>query len=269
MTRKCLAATSAMLATWGMLSILGLGCGGPSAEPSIGPLLVASASSLQEALPEAARAFEADGGGTVALSFGSSGQLASQIEHGAPFDLFLAADRSFVDRLAEIGDVDPTTARDYARGRLVLVSRSDLEAPIAAMADLARDDVRAVAIAEPEFAPYGRAARQVLEAAGLWETIAPKLVRGRSVRQALQYAQSGDADAALVAESLALAAGLPSVAVDPALHEPLHQRLAVTSSSSRPDLAAAFASFLIDGPGRDILARHGFLPPEGDPAMGQ
>ena len=157
----------------------------------------------------------------------------------------------------------PRTARDYARGRLVLVSRSDLDEPIAALADLGRPDIRAVAIADPEFAPYGRAAREALEAAGLWESIASKVVRGRSVRQALQYAESGDADAALVAESLALASGLPSVPIDPSLHEPLDQRLAVTASSSRPEAAADFAAFLIDGSGRAILRRHGFLAPSG------
>ena len=263
MTRKRLAAQSASIATFGILSILELGCGGPSSEATDGPLLVAAASSLQEALPEAARAFEAEGGGPVALSFGSSGQLATQIENGAPFDLFIAADRAFVDRLAEGGAVDPRTARDYARGRLVLVSRSDLDEPIAALADLGRPDIRAVAIADPEFAPYGRAAREALEAAGLWESIASKVVRGRSVRQALQYAESGDADAALVAESLALASGLPSVPIDPSLHEPLDQRLAVTASSSRPEAAADFAAFLIDGSGRAILRRHGFLAPSG------
>lgn len=237
------------------------GCGGSGVPEADRPLLVAAASSLQDALPEIAERFTEETGRAVSLSFGSSGQLATQVEQGAPFDLFLSADRAFVDRLVESGAIATGTARDYARGQLVLVRRADAEGPLDGLDDLTRAEVRAVAIAEPETAPYGRAARQALEDAGLWDGLQPKLVRGRSVRQALRYVETGDADAALVAESIAGSSGLPSLPIDPSRYEPIVQRLGVIAGSPRADAARDFADFLIAGPGRAVLGEHGFLPP--------
>lgn len=227
-------------------------------------LRVFGAADLAFAFKEVVPRFEQATGATVSLVLGSTGNLARQIEHGAPADVLFAANVAFVDALAEAGAVRPETRTLYARGRIVLAARRDAAVRPGSLADLRRPEVRRIAIANPAHAPYGQAAKEALEALGLWAEVRPKLVYGENVRHALQFLESGAADAAIVALSIADTAGIVSAPIDASLHRPLDQAAAVTTRSRHPERAAAFIRFVTGPEGRSIMARYGFdLPSQG------
>lgn len=232
------------------------------------PARVAAASDLQFALPEVAARFEQAGPHRVELSFGSSGNFARQIQQGAPLDLFLSADEGFVLRLADAG-----LTRDrgtlYAVGRIALLVPAGSPITLDERLDGVRRqwaEVRQFAIANPEHAPYGRAAREALEKLGLWEQVQPRLVLGENISQATQYVATGAAQAGITAASLALApvvaAQTRHLLLPEALHQPLRQRM-VLLKNARP-AALAFHDFLATPEARSVLARYGFaLSPGG------
>ena len=158
---------------------IGLGCGSKPIEPP--PLRLAAASDLQAVMPVLISRFKLDTGLEVEPVFGSSGQLAQQIKAGGPFDLFLSASRKFVDDLAKAGAIRPESVEPFTRGSLVLAVYDLGDPGIKGLADLAGPKIKAVAIANPETAPYGTAAKQALERAGLWEAVKPKIVIAESV----------------------------------------------------------------------------------------
>jgi molybdate transport system substrate-binding protein len=221
---------------------------------------VAAASDLQGVLPILIDRFTAVSGIRVTPVIGASGQLAQQIRQGAPFDVFLSANLKFVRDLAQGDLIEPETVRAYARGRLVLVINRESGDMVEGLADLARPEVTRVAIANPEVAPYGLAARQALQKAGLWENLKPKLVQAETVRQALQYVQLGNAEAGLVAHSVASVPEVRSLEVAADLHEPILQGLGVIARSGHGEAARRFTQFLLDGEGQRLLAAHGFAP---------
>jgi molybdate transport system substrate-binding protein len=238
----------------------------PGVEPSgsSGPLLVAAASDLTDALPDVVGAFRRRPEGfEVRPAFGSSGQLARQVEAGAPFDVFLSANEAYVKGLADRGLVEPGSVRPYAVGSLVLAVHPSAAGDVAGLADLEKPGVKAVAVANPEFAPYGIAARQALSRAGLWDRLASRLATAETVRQALQFVRSGNADAGLVGRSSARGSGLKVVEVPPDLYDPIVQSLGVVAGSPRKARAEAFVGFLLGPEGREVLASHGFGPPPG------
>ncbi|HWP35299.1 MAG TPA: molybdate ABC transporter substrate-binding protein, partial [Thermodesulfobacteriota bacterium] len=226
-----------------------------------GPLAVYAASDLAFAFGELVPLFEQATGARVTLVLGSSGVLARQIEHGAPADVFFSANVAFVDDLLAKGALLPATRVVYARGHLALVRRRDGPVEVTRLDDLLRPEVRRVAIANPAHAPYGQAAKEALEAAGLFARLTPKLVYAESVRHALQFVQSGAAEAGLVALSVARAPDIAYAPVDPALHRPIDQAAAVTARSRRPALARAFLDFVTGPRGRPVLERYGFAVP--------
>jgi molybdate transport system substrate-binding protein len=227
------------------------------------PVRVAAASDLAAAFDELAPQFERAHGRPVTITYGSTGLLARQIREGAPFDVFAAADASVVDDLVARGACDGSTKAPYARGRLALVARPGL-APPPSIAALADAQYGRIALANPEHAPYGRAARAALERAGLWERLQPRVVYGENVRQALQFADSGNADAAFVA--LALARDRAHTPVDPASHPALDQALVVCRHGASFDAGRAFATFVNAPEGRAVLRRYGLLLPSEEPA---
>ncbi|MDR7422304.1 MAG: molybdate ABC transporter substrate-binding protein [Armatimonadota bacterium] len=228
-------------------------------------LLVAAAADLRYAFEEMGIAFRQRTGVAPTFSLGSSGQLAHQVEHGAPFDIFFSANAEFVERLARGGFVLPETVQLYAIGRIVVWVRRDSPLdPTRGLGVLDDPRVRFVAIANPEHAPYGEAARQALERSGLLPRVRGRLVFGDNVSLTLQLVTSGNADVGIVALSLALA---PTVAregrywlVPEALHEPLRQATGVVTRSQRQPLARAFLAF-VNGDGRPIMRRFGFVLP--------
>lgn len=226
-------------------------------------LRVAAASDLQSVLPALIERFhDLEPQVHVVPVFGASGQLARQIEAGAPFDLFLSANREFVARLAAAGVVDPASVRPYAIGSLVLVVGRGAGDSVRGLADLAGPAVKVVAIANPDTAPYGAAARQALQKAGLWETLGPKLAVAGSVRQALQYVETGNAEAGLVSRSVAGVAGIRTVAVDPTLHDPMIQVAGVVARTRERRSVDRFLRFVVGTPGRELLSQHGFQLPD-------
>lgn len=226
-------------------------------------LIVAAAADLVFALREIAPLFEQKHQSKVTLTFGSTGQLTQQIQHGAPVDVFFAANVAFMEDLRATGAVLTGSVETYARGQLVLATHRD-QPLLAALRDLARDDVRRIAIANPVHAPYGMAAREALVSTGVWEQVQPKLVYGENIRQALQFLQTRNVDAAIIALSVADVPEVRYTMIDPSFHKPIIQAAAVTARSRQPDLARAFIRFVNGPQGRPILKRFGFLLP-GEP----
>lgn len=230
------------------------------------PARVAAASDLQFVLPDLAAAFHRAGTHRVVLSFGSSGNFARQIQQGAPYDLFLSADESFVARLADAG-----LTRDrgtlYAMGHIALIVPAG--SPVALdpkLEGLKRDWhlVERFAIAHPELAPYGRAAREALQRLGMWDLAVSRLVLGENVSQATQFVVAGSAQAGIVSLSLAsspaVAAKTRHLALPRALHEPLRQRMVLMKNAA--PAAAAFHDFVAGAEGQAVFARHGFARPD-------
>jgi molybdate transport system substrate-binding protein len=241
------------------------GDGSTPPEPPRPLLRVAAASDLQTVMPALIARFEGHQAVEVQAVFGSSGQLAEQIRQGAPFDLFLAANMAYVQDLAAAGVIRPETVRPYGQGSLVLAVHREAGASIAGLANLARPEIKRIALANPDFAPYGKAARQALERAKLWDELGPKLVRAETVRQALQFVQTGNAEAGLVGRAIA---GVPEVrilAVDPALYDPIVQGLGIVSETKQAEPARAFADFVLGADGQAILAGFGFQKAESPP----
>jgi molybdate transport system substrate-binding protein len=231
------------------------------AEPKQPVLTVYGAADLTFAFREIAALFEKGAGTKVVLVLGSTGNLAKQIEHGAPADIFFAANASFVDDLQSKGVVIPETRQLYAQGRIVLAVPRDSKLSILRLEDLQRPDVKRIAIANPEHAPYGRAAQQALQTTRLWDTLKPRLVYGENVRHTLQFIETGAVEAGIVALSVADTPAVRHVPIDPALHAPLNQIAAVVKRSARPELALAFLQFVNGPEGRPIMKRYGFLLP--------
>lgn len=250
-----------------------VGCSGSTEAGRQPGLHVAAASDLFEAMPELAAAFERRSGVRVVPVLGSSGQLARQIEQGAPFDVFLSANEGYVRRLADSGAIDPETVRPYAVGPLVLAFPKSAEFRASGLDSLDGPEIRSIALANPDHAPYGRAGRQVLERAGLWELSGEKVVFGQSIQVAAQYVKSGQADAGLIARSLADSPELRWEPIDPALHDPIEQFLGVVSPGDRRESALDFSRFLLGDEGQSILRRFGLEgisagAAEGDCAVG-
>jgi len=228
-------------------------------------LRIAAASDLQRVLPKVMERFSTGRKLTLRTTYDASGRLTEQIKAGAPFDLFLSANRSFVAELAKSSAILPETLHDYAVGSLVLCTTRSAEPLVQNLADLKKPEVKKIAIANPEYAPYGVAAKQALERAGLWSTLEPRIVRADSVRQAYFYVQNGDADAAFVSRSLVEGDALNIVPVDPSLHDPLIQSLGIPSTTKRRDDAAELARFILSEEGQSILHESGFGTPAGKP----
>lgn len=244
-----------------VLLILTVSCGsGPRGEGT-NELTVAAASDLTSVFEEIGREFQKATGTKVIFNFGSSGMLAKQIEQGAPVDLFAAANIDFVNQLELKGLILPDTKKVYARGRLVIWTAQHSGIKIEKLSDLTLPEIKRVAIANPEHAPYGMAARQALERAGLWEAVKPKLVYGENIRQTMQYAQTGNVDAAIVSLSLTTESDGHWLLVSDELHNPLDQAFAVIKGAKNEAAARVFADFVTGEPGQAIMKRYGFTKP--------
>jgi molybdate transport system substrate-binding protein len=238
-------------------ALLVAGCG--NASRSSDQIRIAMASDLALAFEEVAKAFRAREGVEVILSPGSSGLLAKQIDEGLPVELFAAADVAFVNQVVKSGACDGDTQALYGRGRIVMWSRG--QAP-ARLEDLTDSRYAKIGIANPQHAPYGRAAQQALEKAGVWDQIQGKLVRGGNILETMNYAKRGEVDVAIVALSLStVAQGGSSTPIDATMHAPLDQALVVCGDGPGVPAAKRFAAFLASPEGRDIMNRYGFTAP--------
>jgi molybdate transport system substrate-binding protein len=265
-----------MLIAWLLTACTGVPApGGPPGATAVEPvtLTVSAAADLTYAFEELGKQFEAETGHKVVFNFGSTGQLAQQIEQGAPVDLFAAANVSFVEELERQGLILPDTKELYARGRITIWTRADNPLQITSLTDLTRPEVQRIAIANPDHAPYGVAARQAMQTAGIWEAVQPKLVLGENVRQTLQYAETGNVDVAIVALSLSVPAAAAAgesgrwTLIPQELHPPIDQALVVIKDTKHAAAARAFAAFVNGPQGRPIMRKYGFVLPGEEPVQ--
>jgi molybdate transport system substrate-binding protein len=275
------AVASAVVATGTAACTDKRGAGGPGSGAGAGtssgsgssragePLRVAAASDLATAFPEVGKAFEAATGKKVDFSFGSTGLLSKQIAEGAPYDVFAAANVSYVDEVVRANACDGSTKQLYAKGRIVIWSTDKSMLP-SSLEGLRDKKVAKVAIANPDHAPYGLAAQQALTKAGVWADVKPRAVYGENVQQTMMFAQSGNAEVAIVALSLALqhAPGERPrggyVLIDADLHAPLDQAMVICkggSAGNKPNEARAFLDFVASEQGHAIMRKYGFLLP--------
>jgi molybdate transport system substrate-binding protein len=228
---------------------------------SVDPLLVAAAADLQFAFTDLGQKFTEQTGQEIEFSFGSTGNLTTQIENGAPFDILAAANIAFVDRLKEQNLIISDTQQLYAQGRIVLAVNREAGVQATELQDLLDPAIGRVAIANPEHAPYGQAAKEALQSAGLWEEIQPKLVLGENVRQTLQFVQTGDAPVGIVALSIAEVPEVTYTLLPADLHNPLNQSMAVINTTQNEAAARAFLEFVNGPEGRPIMKQYGFVLP--------
>jgi molybdate transport system substrate-binding protein len=234
--------------------------GSQSAAPA---LTIAAASDLQSVFPVVAQRFERETGQRVVLAFGSSGNFFAQLQNGAPFDLFFSADVEYPRRLDASQLAEPGTLYEYATGRIVLWSRKDgavrVDQGLTALAD---PNVRRVAIANPDHAPYGRAAVAALQHEQLYNRVRNKLVLGENISQAAQFAQSGNADAGILALSLVLTPALTNSGsyqeIPESFHPPLRQAAIVLRASRNKGSARRFLAFLKTPEIARLMAEYGF-----------
>ena len=230
----------------------------PAAPPE---LLISAATNLRNACERLETEFEVSTGIPVLFNFGSTGKLAAQIEQGAPVDLLVAADAATPRHLESLGLTLPGSLTTYARGRLALWWRAGSSLDFGSLEELARPEVKRFAIADPRLAPYGLAAVQALQAAGIWEQVQPRMVYAENVLQALQYAETGNVEAALVARSLCVEGQGRWVLIPAGWHEPLDQALVLISGGPRTREAQRFAAFLLGAEGQRILQSFGYETP--------
>ena len=253
-----------------LAAALGAAACGSSPEPPAhrGRVRVAAAADLNAALGDLITKFGASHDVDVTVSYGSSGTFYAQLLNQAPFDLFLSADLTYPNQLAAKGLTLPQSEFTYAVGRLVLWT------PASSTLDIERDGLQALraasiahlSIANPEHAPYGRAAVAAMKAAGIYDQLQPKLVFGENVAQAMQFVQSGAADAGIVALSLALAPNLKGKGrqfeIPVGTYPRMDQGGTILKGAADPDAARALRGFLLSADGQAILKRYGFFLPD-------
>jgi molybdate transport system substrate-binding protein len=230
-------------------------------------LMVAAAADLSSALQEIADNYQKKTGVEVKLSFAASGALTEQIRNGAPFDLFFSADMDYPHKLIAEGDADGTSLFEYAVGKLVLWVPADSPLdPQKGIEILFDPSVKKIAIANPEHAPYGRAAVAALKHAQVYDRVADKLVLGENIAQAAQFVESGNAQAGFVALAHAVAPSMKGKGkywiVPTEDYPPLAQGVVILSHSQRKKEAAEFLAFIKAKPTTELLLRYGFSVPQ-------
>jgi molybdate transport system substrate-binding protein len=234
-------------------------------------ITVAAAADLQFAFQDVAARFQKDTGITVKLISGSSGNFFTQIQNGAPFDLFFSADIDYPRKLEAAGLTEPGTLYEYATGRIVLwapkESKLDLSRGLQVLLDPA---VKKIAIANPEHAPYGRAAVAALKHENLYDKVSGKFVLGENISQTALFIASGNADVGIVALSLAMAPTMKEkgkYAEIPAEDYPaIEQGAVIVNSSRQKELARRFLAYLKTPPILELLESYGFaVPPSASP----
>jgi molybdate transport system substrate-binding protein len=231
------------------------------ASAQAGEVVVSAASSLSEAMNEAAGEFEKQYPTIrVVFNFGGSGALAQQVRHGAPADVYVSASKVFMDGLVGDGFIRPETVRDLWSNRLVLVGTAGVDTG-SGWSIVRSDDVRRIALGETRSVPAGRYGREVLEHLGLWDDVRGKIVYTKNVRQALSYVSSGAAQAGIVYETdVHVVEGLTVLAfAPPGSHEAIVYPAGITSRSKNVEEAQALVRFLASPQGSAHFLRHGFV----------
>lgn len=236
-----------------------------SASAHAGKITIAAAADLKFAMGEIVTAFkQGNPADEVDVIYGSSGKFHTQIQQGAPYDLYFSADIGFPRELAKVG-LAASEVRPYAFGRIVLWSASR-DAAGMTLESLEDPSITRIAIANPKHAPYGKRAEEALRASGLWEKVEPKLVYGENISHTAQFVQSGNAQVGIIALSLAISPELAAKGgywlIPDKLHGPLEQGYIVTRRAEGNPLAARFADYMNSKPARAVMTRYGFVLPD-------
>ena len=229
---------------------------------------IAAAADLKFVMSELSEQFERHTGTKVNVTFGSSGNFFSQIQNGAPFDLFFSADVEYPNKLEAAGLAEPGTLYEYAIGRLVIWTPADAKVDVTkeGWKSLLDSSIEKIAIANPEHAPYGRAAVAALQASGIYERVKHKLVYGENISQAAQFVQSGSAQAGIVAMSLAVSPAMRGGKkwdIPAEMHPTLEQGAIVLKDAKNRAAARAFLEFVKSASSRAIFTKYGFAIPDG------
>jgi molybdate transport system substrate-binding protein len=228
---------------------------------------VAAAADLKFAMSELAGEFEKQTGTKVEVTYGSSGNFFSQLQNGAPFDVFFSADIDYPKKLEAAGLAEPGALYEYAVGRIVIWASADAKMDVAKQGwkALLDQSVHEIAIANPEHAPYGKAAVAALQKAGIYDQVKAKLVFGENISQAAQFVQSGNAQAGIIALSLAVSPAMKegkTWEIPAGMHPVIEQGAVVLKNAKNKDAARAFLKFVKSEAGRASLAKYGFALPE-------
>jgi len=232
-------------------------------------IAVAAAADLKFAMGELAANFEKQTGTIANVTYGSSGNFFTQIQNGAPFDLLFSADVEYAKKLEVSGQAEPGTLYNYAVGRIVIWMPPGIKVDLNAQGMNALLDaaIQKIAIANPAHAPYGKAAVAAMKKAGIYEKCEPKLVYGENISQAAQFVQSGNAQAGIIAMSLAISPSMKdgkSWPVPAEMHPAIEQAAIVLKSAKNKDAARAFLEFVKSKEGRATLEKFGFVIPKLD-----
>lgn len=227
-------------------------------------IAIAAAADLKFAMDEIVAAFkQSNPADEIEVTYGSSGKFHTQIQQGAPYDLYFSADIAFPRELVKHG-LAAADVKPYAIGRIVLWSAS-LDATRMTLASLTDPKITRIAIANPRHAPYGKRAEEALRASGLWEQVEPKLVYGENIAHTAQFVQTGNAQVGIIALSLAVNPELTSQGgywlIPAALHEPLEQGYIITRRAADKALAKRFADYMGSKPARAVMTHYGFVLP--------
>lgn len=249
------------------LFLVGLSCMSvPNSRAQVREIRVAAAADLSFAMPDLARQFEKQTRVKVNVTYGSSGNFYAQMQNGEPFDLFFSADIEYPRKLEAAGLAEPGTLYEYAVGRIAIWAPADSKVDITGQGwqALLEPSVQKIAIANPQHAPYGRAAVTALKNAGIYEQVKAKLVFGENIAQAAQFIQSGNAEAGIIAMSLAVSSAMRNGKkweIPAATHPPIEQGMVLLKSAKDKDMARAFLEFVLSPAGKGILTKFGFSIP--------
>ncbi len=224
-------------------------------------LTIAAASNLTDVLAEIGPRFTGKTGIRVVFSFGATADLAKQIENGAPFDVFAAADTEHVAQLEAKGLLTNGSRALYARGRLVMWVPPGNNLKAQRIQDITAKEFERIAIAKPDVAPYGKATVESLRALGIWDQIEPRVIYGQNVSQTKQYAGTGNAEVAFIPLALVKPGEGSYVEVSADLHQPIDQALAIIKDSTNQTAARQFVDFLLSDEGQEIFSRKGYKKP--------
>jgi molybdate transport system substrate-binding protein len=241
-------------------------CAFAAAPARAGEVTVAAAADLTFAFEDATAKFHQETGDTVRLSYGSSGNFFSQIKNGAPYDIFFSADVDYPRKLEAEGLTEPGTLYEYAAGKIVIWVTSNSKLPIdQGLKVLLDPGIHKIAVANPQHAPYGRAAVAALHHMGIYDQVKSKLVLGENISQTAQFVASGNADVGIIALSLALAPAMKArghyFVIPSDEYPPLIQAAVILKTSHHKDLAQQFLNFLKQPAGIALMERYGFALP--------
>jgi molybdate transport system substrate-binding protein len=250
-----------------ILTVLILACGLARGAHGQGrEVRVAAAADLKFAMSELAGQFEKQTGTKADVTYGSSGNFFAQLQNGAPFDLFFSADIDYPKKLEAAGLAEPGTLYEYVVGRIVIWTSADTKVDVTKQRwkTLLDPRMQRIAIANPEHAPYGKAAVAALQKAGIYEQVKARLVFGEDISQAAQFVQSGNAQAGIIALSLAISPAMRDgkrweIPAD--MHPAIEQGAIVMKNAKNKNAARAFLEFVKSDAGRGVLEKYGFASP--------